>query len=60
MLWAIDFQFDSTVGGKVIKIASMVDEHSRESLLDLVERSISGEDLVEELKKVFAAAGGLP
>jgi transposase InsO family protein len=60
LLWAIDFQFDSTVDGKAIKIASMVDEHTRESLLILVERSITGEDLVAELTKVFAARGGPP
>ncbi len=60
VVWAIDFQFDSTIDGKAIKIASMVDEHTRESLLNLVERSITGTDLVDELKKVFAAAGGPP
>ena len=43
-----------------VKIASMVDEHTRESLLNLVERSITGEHLVEELTKVFAAEGGPP
>ena len=60
VVWAIDFQFDSTIDGKAIKIASMIDEHTRESLLNLVERSITGEHLVEELKKVFAAHGGPP
>ena len=60
VVWAIDFQFDSTVDGKAIKIASMLDEHTRESLLNLVERSITGEHLVEELKEVFAARGGPP
>ena len=60
VVWAIDFQFDSTIDGKAIKIASMIDEHTRESLLNIVERSITGERLVEELKKVFAAAGGPP
>ncbi|MCV7275540.1 IS3 family transposase [Mycolicibacter arupensis] len=60
VVWAIDFQFDSTVDGKAIKIASMIDEHTRESLLNLVERSITGEHLVEELKAVFAAHGGPP
>jgi hypothetical protein len=59
-VWAIDFQFDSTVDGKAIKIASMIDEHTRCSLLNIVERSITGEHLVEELKTVFAAAGGPP
>ena len=32
VVWAIDFQFDSAVDGKAIKIASMIDEHTRESL----------------------------
>lgn len=60
VVWALDFQFDSTTDGKAIKIASMVDEHTRESLLHLVERSITGERLVVELEKVFTAAGGPP
>ena len=60
VVWAIDFQFDSTIDGKAIKIASMIDEHTRESLLHLVERSITAERLVDELEKVFAAAGGPP
>ena len=60
MVWAIDFQFDSTIDGKAIKIASMIDEHTRESLLNVVERSITAERLVDELEKVFAAAGGPP
>jgi len=60
VVWAIDFQFDSTVDGKAIKIASMIDEHTRVSLLHLVERSITAEHLVAELESVFAAAGGPP
>ncbi len=58
VVWAIDFQFDSTVDGKAVKIASMIDEHTRCSLLNIVERSITAENVVVELKKVFAAAGG--
>ncbi len=54
------FQFDSTVDGRAVKIASMIDEHTRESLPHLVERSITAERLVTELKKVFAVAGGPP
>jgi putative transposase len=60
VVWALDFQFDSTIDGEAIKIASMVDEHTRESLLDLVERSITADRLVDELEVVFAAAGGPP
>lgn len=60
VVWAIDFQFDSTIDGKAIKIASMIDEHTRLSLLHVVERSITGEHLVFELEKAFAMAGGPP
>ena len=60
VVWAIDFQFDSTIDGKAIKIGSMIDEHTRASLLHLVERSITAERLVAELEDVFAGAGGPP
>ena len=56
----LDFQFDSTIDGKAIKIASMLDEHTRESLLNIVERSITADRLIDELEKCFAAAGGPP
>lgn len=60
VVWALDFQFDSTVDGRAVKIASMIDEHTRESLLHLVERSITAERLVAELQEVFTARGGPP
>ncbi|WP_415624249.1 DDE-type integrase/transposase/recombinase, partial [Mycobacterium intermedium] len=60
VVWAIDFQYDSTTDGKAIKIASMIDEHTRESLLNIVERSITAERLVAELETAFAVAGGPP
>ncbi|WP_231895462.1 IS3 family transposase, partial [Gordonia sp. 852002-50395_SCH5434458] len=60
VVWALDFQFDSTVDGKTIKIASMVDEHTRLSLLNIVDRSITAERLIEELEKTFAIWGGPP
>ncbi|WP_328656181.1 IS3 family transposase [Nocardia salmonicida] len=60
VVWALDFQFDSTVDGKAVKIASMIDEHTRESLLHLVERSITADRLVTELGKIFDATGGPP
>ncbi len=40
VMWTLDFQFDSTDDGKKVKIASMVDEHTRMSLLNIVDRSI--------------------
>ncbi|WP_225732374.1 MULTISPECIES: IS3 family transposase [unclassified Nocardia] len=60
VVWALDFQFDSTTDGRAVKIASMIDEHTRESLLHVVERSITAEKLVAELEKVFTARGGPP
>ncbi|MEN2513157.1 IS3 family transposase [Gordonia polyisoprenivorans] len=60
VVWALDFQFDSTMDGKKVKIASMVDEHTRMSLLNIVDRSIAAERLIEELEKVFAIWGGPP
>ena len=41
MVWAIDFQFDSTTDGRPVKILSVVDEHTRECRGGLVERSIT-------------------
>ena len=54
VVWALDFQFDSTVDGKTVKIASMVDEHTRMSLLNIVDRSITAGRLIEGLEKAFA------
>ena len=58
VVWAIDFQFDSTVDGKAIKIASMIDEHTRVSLLHVVERSITAERLVAELERCSSRPAG--
>ena len=38
----------------------MIDEHTRVSLLHVVERSITAERLVAELEDAFATAGGPP
>lgn len=60
VVWALDFQFDSTIDGKAVKIASMIDEHTRLSVLNIVERSITSDRLVVELSKAFALWGGPP
>lgn len=57
VVWAIDFQFDSTADGIKFKIASMVDEHTRESLLDVTARSITGHGLVAALEAIIAVRG---
>jgi hypothetical protein len=53
-VWAADFQFDVTTDGRPIKIVSIVDEHTRECLGGMVERSITGEHLITELDRVAA------
>ena len=38
----------------------MIDGHTRESLPNIVERSITAEHLIEELRRCFAVAAGPP
>ncbi|GEM_PF-805791 len=58
LVWALDFQFDTTVDGKATKTASMIDEHTRLSVLNIVELSITAQRLTEELEKAFALWDG--
>ncbi len=44
---AVDFQFDATDDGRPVKIVSIVDEHTRECLGGLVERSITADRLID-------------
>jgi putative transposase len=57
---AADFQFDATTDGRPIKIVSIVDEHTRECLGGMVERSITGEDLIAELDRLAADRRSYP
>ena len=59
-VWAVDFQFDVTTDGRPIKIVSIIDEHTRECLGGLVERSITGEHLIAELDRLAAERGTYP
>ena len=58
-VWSVDFQFDSTITGKPLKILSIVDEHTRECLGGIVDYSITGLDLAEQLD-VLAIDRGMP
>ena len=58
-MWSIDFQFDSTITGKPLKILSIVDEHTRGCLGGLVDYSITGLDFAEQLD-VLALERGMP
>jgi hypothetical protein len=60
MLWVIDFQYDSTSDGRPLKILSTVDEHTRECLGGLVERSITADRLATELDRIVIEPGTGP
>jgi hypothetical protein len=45
---------------QAVTIASMIDEHTRCLLLNIVERSIHANHLVTELETTFTVAGGPP
>ena len=51
-VWAVDFQFDATTDGRPVKIVSIVDEHTRECLGGLVERSVTADVLIDELDRI--------
>ena len=59
-VWAVDFQSDATTDGRPIKIVSIIDEHTRECLGGLVQRSITGESLIAELDCLAAGRGTYP
>jgi putative transposase len=56
-VWAVDFQFDQTSDGRRLKLASIVDEHTREALAMRVGRTCTGDDLVEVLAELVAVRG---
>jgi len=57
VVWAVDFQFDADESGRVIKICSIVDEHTRECIGGLVERSITADRLTAHLDDLVAVRG---
>jgi len=56
-VWAIDFQFDETADGRRLKLANIVDEHTREALAMRVARTCTADDLVEALAGLTAGRG---
>jgi putative transposase len=56
-VWAIDFQFDETADGRRLKLANIVDEHTREALAMRVGRRCSADELVTVLDGLVAERG---
>lgn len=59
-VWALDYQFDVTSTGRIIKILHITDEYTRESLSDLVAHSIDADATVATLDRIVARRGGHP
>lgn len=59
-VWAVDFQHDMTADGRPIRLANVVDEHTREALVMHADRSISADDLVALLDALVAQRGRAP
>lgn len=56
-LWSYDFAMDATEDGRRLKMMPMVDEYSRECLALEAERSITSEEVVETLDRLFTERG---
>ncbi len=55
--WAMDFQFDATGEGKILKFLNVIDEYSREYLASLVDRSIDAKGVTCALDGIVADHG---
>ena len=53
-VWALDFQFDTTSDGRILKLLHVVDEHTREALAVEVERRIDSDHTVRVLDRIVA------
>lgn len=56
-VWSYDFAMDATEDGRRLKVMPIVDEYSRECLALEMERSITAEDVVEVLDRLFSERG---
>jgi Integrase core domain len=56
-LWAMDFQFDTTVDGRTIKLLNIVNEYTRECPVIVVERSIDADRVVATLDRLAIQRG---
>ena len=59
-VWALDYQFDQTADGRVLKLLNVVDEHTREALAMVAARSITADATVDTLDQVVLERGTAP
>ena len=53
-VWALDYQFDQTLDGRILKLLNVVDEHTREALTITVDRRIDADATVAVLDRLVA------
>jgi transposase InsO family protein len=56
-VWALDYQFDQTSDGKILKLLHVVDEHTREALAVRCERTIDADQTVTTLERLVSQRG---
>jgi putative transposase len=59
-VWALDYQFDQTLDGRILKLLNVVDEHTREAMAITVERRIDADATVRVLDHLVAERGTAP
>jgi putative transposase len=59
-VWALDFQFDQTADGRVLKLLHIVDEFTREAMEVRCERRIDADHTVARLERILAQTGRVP
>jgi putative transposase len=56
-LWAMDYQYDQTADGRMLRLLNIVDEFTREALVMRCERSITAEQTVTALEALVVERG---
>jgi putative transposase len=56
-VWTYDFVFDRTHNGRPLKMLTMVDEHTRESLAIEVDRRLTSKDVIRVLARLMLKNG---
>lgn len=59
-VWALDFQFDVTADGRILKLLNVCDEHTREALAIVVDRRIDADKTVATLDHIMAERSTAP
>jgi putative transposase len=59
-VWALDYQFDQTTDGRMLKLLNVVDEHTREALTITVDRRIDADATVAVLDRLVVERGSAP